>query len=62
MIDEVFTICNISQFYEEWLLDYGASHHLCPHQYWFSTYQDIYGGSVLMGKNVSYKTMGLRVL
>jgi hypothetical protein len=62
MIDEVFTICNVSQFYEEWLLDYGSSHNLCPHQYWFSTYQAIYGGSVLMGKNVSYKTMGLRVL
>jgi hypothetical protein len=43
MIDEVFRICNVSQFYEEWFLDYGSSHHLCPHQNWFSTYQAIDG-------------------
>jgi hypothetical protein len=57
MIDEVLTICNVSQFSEEWLLDSGASQHLCPHQNWFSTYQVVDGGSVLIGKNVSCKTV-----
>ena len=32
MIDEVLSVCNISEYNEEWLLDSGASHHICPHK------------------------------
>jgi hypothetical protein len=28
MIDEVLSICNVFEYYEEWLLDSGASHHI----------------------------------
>ena len=29
MVDEVLFICIISEYHEEWLLGYGASHHMC---------------------------------
>jgi len=53
MVDEVLSICNVSQYHEKWLLDYGASHHMCPHRSWFYSYQVVDGGIVLMGNNVS---------
>jgi hypothetical protein len=53
MVDEVLSICNVSQYHEEWLLYLGASHHMCPHKSWFSSYQVVDGGIVLMGNNVS---------
>jgi hypothetical protein len=59
MVDEVLSICNVSQYHEEWLLYFGASHHMCPHRSWFSSYQAIDGGIVLMGNNVSCKTVGI---
>jgi len=59
MIDEVLSICNILECHEEWLLDSGASHHMCPHRSWFSSYQAIDGGIVLMGNNVSCRTIGV---
>jgi hypothetical protein len=59
MIDEVLTICKVSQFSEEWLLDFGASHHLSPYQNCFSPYQVVDGGSVIMGNTVSCKIVGV---
>jgi hypothetical protein len=41
MVDEVLSVCSISQYQEEWLLDFGASHHMCSHRSWFSSYQSI---------------------
>jgi hypothetical protein len=41
MVDEVLSVCSISQYQEEWLLDSGASHHMCSHRSWFSSYQSI---------------------
>ena len=46
MIDEVLTTSTISQFHYDWLVDPGASHHMCLHRNWYSTYQsidDVYG-------------------
>jgi hypothetical protein len=59
MNDDVLPICSTSQYIEEWLLDSGASHHMCPHRSWFSKYQAIDGGIVFMGNNVSCKTDGI---
>jgi hypothetical protein len=59
MVDEVLSICNVSHYHEEWLLDFGASHHMCPHRSWFSSYQVVDGGIVLMGNNVPCKTVGV---
>ena len=53
MIDEVLSICNVSEYNEEWLLDSGASHHICPHKDWFASYQTILDGIVFLGDNHS---------
>ena len=59
MIDEVFLVCNISKYNEEWLLDFGALHHICPHKDWFASYQTVNDGMVLLGDNHSCKTIGV---
>ena len=58
MIDEVLSICSVSVYNEEWLLDSGASHHVCPHKEWFSSYQTVNDGCVLLGDNSPCKTLG----
>ena len=58
MIDEVLSICSVSGYNEEWLLDSGASHHVCPHKEWFSSYQTVNDGCVLLGDNSPCKTLG----
>jgi hypothetical protein len=41
------------------ILDSGASHHIFPHRSWFTSYQVINGGVVLMGNNNPCKTIGV---
>jgi hypothetical protein len=60
MNDKVLPVCSTSQYQEEWLLDSGASHHMCPHRSWFSKYQALDGSIVFMRNNVSCKIDGLR--
>lgn len=43
---------------DKWMLDSGAPHHMCPNRKWFTTYQSIDGGTVLMGNNHACKIMG----
>ena len=57
MIDE--TSCNVSQGVESCLLDSGASHHICPHRNWFTSYENVNGSFVFMGNNVSCQTVGM---
>jgi hypothetical protein len=59
MVDEVLSVCSISQYQEEWLLDSGASHHMCSHRSWFSSYQSIDDGVVFMGNDISCKSVGI---
>ena len=59
MIDEVLFVYNISEYNEEWLLDSGAWHHICPHLYWFAFYQTVNDGIVLLGDNHSCKIIGV---
>ena len=42
-----------------WILDSGCSYHMSPNRDWFSTYQSIDGGVVLMGNDVSCKVVGI---
>ena len=59
MSDEVLSVCNLSYCPDDWLLDSGASHHMCPHRGWFSSYQTINGGFVFMGNNNPCKIVGI---
>ena len=38
--------------------DSGCSYHMCPHKEWFTTYEAVNGGTVLMGNNMPCKTVG----
>ena len=59
MIDEVLTTSNVSEYHYGWLVDSGASHHICLHRSWFNTYQSVDDGIVYMGNNVTCKTIGI---
>ena len=59
MIDETLFVCNIYECNKEWILDFSASHHICPHKYWFSSYQTINDGMVLLGDRHSCNIVGV---
>jgi len=59
MIDEILHVCNVSQDFESWMSGSGASHHMCPHINWFTSYKVVNGSSVFMGNNVSCQTVGM---
>ena len=42
-----------------WILDSRCSYLMCPRKNWFSTYESIDGGVVLMGNNHPCKTIGI---
>ena len=44
---------------DRWILDSGASHHMCPHREWFNTYEEVDGGVVSMANNNVYKVKGV---
>ena len=43
----------------QWLLDSGCSYHMTPYRDWFSSYDSIEGGVILLGNNVSCKVFGI---
>ena len=59
IVDEVLTISNTTSYKYVWLLDSGASHHMCLHRSWFSHYQPINDGIVFMGNDFSCKIIGI---
>ena len=62
MINEVLSICSVSEYNEEWLLDSGASHHICPHKDCFASYQTISDGIVFWDISIHVRLLGLEVL
>ena len=40
-------------------MDYGASHHIYPHKYWFASYQIVNDGIVILWDNHSCNTVGV---
>ena len=44
---------------DAWILDSSYSYHICPNRDWFTSYQTINGGSVLMRNNTSCKIAGI---
>ncbi|KAG8501848.1 hypothetical protein CXB51_004653 [Gossypium anomalum] len=50
---------NDSKVSEEWILDSGCTFHMSPNRDWFTTYETVSEGVVLMGNNASCKIAGL---
>ncbi|KAG8480706.1 hypothetical protein CXB51_025391 [Gossypium anomalum] len=50
---------NDSKVSEEWILDSGCTFHMSPNRDWFTTYETISEGVVLMGNNASCKIAGV---
>ena len=44
---------------DEWTLDSRCSYKMSPNRDWFTTYQPINGGKVLMGNNIVCKVFGI---
>ena len=44
---------------DDWILDSGCTHHVTPNREFFSTYEPIDGGDVLMGKDAPCKIIGI---
>ena len=45
----------------EWILDTGATYHLCPIKEWFTDFRNLESGAVVMGNDKPCRTMGLRI-
>ncbi|KAG8492461.1 hypothetical protein CXB51_009586 [Gossypium anomalum] len=50
---------NDSKVSEEWILDSGYTFHMSPKQDWFTTYETVSEGVVLIGNNASCKIAGV---
>jgi hypothetical protein len=59
MVDEFLTISIVSPNDQHWLLESGASTHMCLHINWFPTYESIDDGIVYMGNDFSCKVVGI---
>lgn len=42
-----------------WILDTGASYHICPRREWFSTYEQIDEGNISMADSSACKVVGI---
>ena len=58
MSDEVLSV-NFSNHDQHWLLDSGASSHMCIHREWFKTYKSINDGVFYMGNDVTCNIVGI---
>lgn len=56
--ENVLTIFS-TRLEDEWILDSGCSYHMCPNRDWFTTYQSVNGGTVLMGNDAPCKIIGI---
>ena len=52
----------ITNWSDEWILDSGCSYHMSPNRNWFSTYQLIDCGKILMGNDVACKVIGIDII
>ena len=47
---------------ENWILDFGCTFHMTPNRNYFSTYEPVHKGAILMSNNVSCKVAGIRIV
>ncbi|KAH9782721.1 Integrase catalytic domain-containing protein [Citrus sinensis] len=46
----------------EWILDTGATYHLCPTKEWFMDFLNLESGAVVMGNDQRCRTMGIGII
>ena len=56
--DEVLSVIFLNHD-QHWLVDSGASNHMCIHKEWFKSYKSINDGVVYMGNDVSCNVLGI---
>ena len=56
--DIAFIASDVQYPTDSWILDSGASHHMCPNREWFSTYEKVDGGNISMVINVVCRSIG----
>ena len=44
---------------ENWILDFSCTFHMTPNPNWFSTYEPVHKGAILMGNNAFCKVAGI---
>jgi hypothetical protein len=47
------------RFHDKWVLDTACTSHMSPKRDWFTTYESISGGRVLMGNDITCKIIGI---
>ena len=57
--DSAFTVSSSDNHSDRWILDSGCSYHMCPNRQWFSSFQELDGGVVLMGNDNTCQTKGI---
>ena len=57
--DSAFTVSSSENHSDRWILDSGCSYHMCPNRQWFSSFQELDGGVVLMGNDNTCQTKGI---
>lgn len=57
--DAAFTVSLSDTYSDKWILDSGCSYHMCPNRDWFSSFEEIDGGVVLMGNNNACQIKGI---
>ncbi|KAG8481615.1 hypothetical protein CXB51_026469 [Gossypium anomalum] len=56
------TSVNDSKVSEEWILNSGCIFHMSPNRDWFTTYETVFEGVILMGNNASCKIAGVGII
>ncbi|KAK0580490.1 hypothetical protein LWI29_002570 [Acer saccharum] len=60
--DLAFTVSSLESHSDRWILDSGCSYHMCPNIQWFSSFQELDGGVVLMGNDNTCQTKGIGIV
>ena len=56
---DVLAVTTYEYTANSWILDSGCSYHMCPNRDWFTTYNDVNGGTVLMGNDHACEIVGV---
>ncbi|KAJ4713215.1 Retrovirus-related Pol polyprotein from transposon TNT 1-94 [Melia azedarach] len=48
-----------TDYNDVWILDSGASYHICPRREWFTTYEQVDGGNISMANSSVCKAVGI---